>query len=156
MGANGSYDKKLGGVPKDKRTHTETGYTVLGHKVLLQKGKETQTKNIMNSNSDNSIYLMAKLNEDDTLTILNINANKGNKIGTEINLVFDSHGNLVPYNGKKSGSHSHQWEEQPNGNMARKPVSIGENTHLQISNEFKPLLDAIVKFNKNKNKLKKK
>ena len=32
MGANGSYDKKLGGVPKDKRTHTETGYTVMGHR----------------------------------------------------------------------------------------------------------------------------
>ena len=102
MGANGSYDKNLGGVPKNKRTHTETGYTIEGHKVLLQTGKESQTKNIMNSNTDNSIYLMAKQNEDGTLTILNINANKGHKIGTEINLVFDSHGNLVPYNGKNN------------------------------------------------------
>ena len=50
MGANGSYDKNLGGVPKDKRTHTETGYTVMGHKVLLQKGNESQTKNILNAN----------------------------------------------------------------------------------------------------------
>ena len=102
MGANGSYDKNLGGVPEDKRTHTETGYTIDGHKVLLQTGKESQTKNIMNSNTDNSVYLMAKQNEDGTLTILNINANKGHKIGTEINLVFDSHGNLVPFNGKNN------------------------------------------------------
>jgi hypothetical protein len=70
---------------KDARTHTDTGYTVLGHKVLLQTGKEKQTKNIMNSNTDNSIYLMAKLNEDGTLTILNVNTNKGHKISTEIN-----------------------------------------------------------------------
>ena len=156
MGANGSYDKKLGGVPKDKRTHTETGYTVMGHKVLLQTGIERQTKNIMNSNTDNSIYLMAKLNEDGTLTILNVNTNKNHKISTEINLVFDSQGILVPYNGKKSGSHSHQWEEQSDGNMVRKPVSKNGNSHLPISDEFKPLLDAIIKFNKQKNKLKKK
>ena len=156
MGANGSYDKNLGGVPKDKRTHTETGYTIDGHKVLLQTGKENQTKNIMNSNSDNSIYLMAKQNEDGTLTILNINANKGHKIGTEINLIFDSHGNLVPFNGKKSGSHSHQWEEQSDGNMGRKPVPKGESSHLPIPDEFKPLVEKIVQFNKQKHKYPKK
>lgn len=156
MGANGSYDKKLGGVPDDKRTHTETGYTIMGHKVLLQTGKESQTKNIMNSNTDNSIYLMAKLNEDGTLTIWDININKGNKIKTDINLKFDSHGNLIPYNGKESASHSHKWIEISNGDMARKPSSNGENTHLPISDEYKPLLDAIIKFNKQKNKLKKK
>ncbi|MBQ6205104.1 MAG: hypothetical protein IJK46_13565 [Prevotella sp.] len=156
MGANGSYDKNFGGVPKDKRTHTETGYTVLGHKVLLQTGTEDQTSNILNSNSPDSTYLMAKLNEDDTLTILNINVNKGHKIGMDINLKFDSHGNLIPYNGKESASHSHKWIEKPNGNMARKPAINGENTHLPISDEFKPLLNAIVDFNKKKNKFPKK
>lgn len=156
MGANGSYDKNLGGVPPKKRTHTETGYTIEGHKVLLQTGKESQTKNIMNSNTDNSVYLMAKQNEDGTLTILNINANKSHKIGTEINLVFDSHGNLVPFNGKKSGSHSHQWEEQSDGNMGRKPVPKGGNSHLPIPDEYKSLVDKMVHFNKQKNKIKKK
>ena len=101
MGANGSYDKNLGGVPKDKRTHTETGYTVLGFKVLLQTGKEKQTSNILNSNSKDATYLIAKLNEDDTLSILHINVNKGHQLDTEINLVFDTHGNLAPYNGKR-------------------------------------------------------
>lgn len=152
MGANGSYDKKLGGVPKNKRTHTETGYTVLGHKVLLQTGTEDQTSNILNSNSPDSTYLMAKLNEDNTLTILNVNINEGNKIKMDINLKFDSHGNLIPYNGKESASHSHKWIEMPNGNMARKPAKNGENTHLPISDEFKPLLNAIADFNKKKNK----
>ena len=152
MGANGSYDKNLGGVPKNKRTHTETGYTVLGHKVLLQTGKEKQTSNILNSNSEDSTYLIAKLNEDGTLTIHDINTNKGHKIKTDINLKFDSQGNLIPYNGKESASHSHKWIEMPNGNMARKPAKNGENTHLPISDEFKPLLNAIADFNKKKNK----
>ena len=156
MGANGSYDKNLGGVPKDKRTHTETGYTIMGHNVLLQTGKEKQTSNILNSNSPDSTYLIAKLNEDKSLTIWDININTSHKIGTEINLKFDSHGNLIPYNGKESASHSHIWIEHPNGNMGRKPASKGENTHLPISDEYKTLLDAIVKFNKQKNKLKKK
>lgn len=156
MGANGSYNKNLGGVPIDKRTHTETGYTVLGHKVLLQDGNEDQTSNILNSNSPDSTYLIAKKNEDDTLTILNVNINEGHKIKMDINLKFDSHGNLIPYNGKESASHSHKWIEKPNGDMARKPASKGENTHLPISDEFKPLLDAIVKFNKQKKILKKK
>lgn len=99
---------------------------------------------------------MAKLNEDGTLTILNVNINKAHKIKTDINLKFDSHGNIIPFNGKESASHSHEWIELPNGNMTRKPSKNGENTHLPISDEFKPLLDAIVKFNKQKNKLKKK
>lgn len=156
MGGNGSYDKKLGGVPMKKRTHIETGYTVMGHKVLLQKGIEDQTKNILNANSPDSTYLIAKLNDDSTLTILNIDVNIGNNIGTEVNLVFDPHGNLVPYNGKKTGSHSHQWEEQPNGNMGRKTASNGGNTHLPIPTEYSALTNAIETFNKQKHKFKKK
>ena len=57
---------------------------------------------------------------------------------------------------KKSGSHSHQLEEKSDGNMGRKPVSNGENSHLPIPDEFKPLVDKIVQFNKQKNKIKKK
>ena len=121
-----------------------------------KKGKEKQTSNILNANSPDSTYLIAKLNEDDTLTIHDINTNEGHKIKTDINLKFDSHGNLIPYNGKESASHSHKWIEMPNGNMARKPSSKDENTHLPISDEFKPLIDAIVKFNKKKNKFLKK
>lgn len=102
MGANGSYDKRLGGVPKGKRTHLETGYSILGYKVLIQKG------------------------------------------------------NLIPFNGKESASHSHKWIERPDGKMARKPASNGENTHLPIPDEYTPLSDAIVKFNIQKHKYPKK
>ena len=154
MGANGSYDKKLGGVPDNKRTHTDTEYKVLGFKVLVQTGKEKQTSNILNSNSKDATYLIAKMNEDSSLTILHINVNKGHQLDTEINLVFDSHGNIVPYNGKKTGSHSHKWMEHPDGNMGRKPVSNGGNTHLPISTEYSTLINAIVNFNKQKHKFK--
>lgn len=156
MGANGSYDKNWGGVPDGKRTHLETGYSILGYKVLLQKGTEDQTTNILNSNSPDSTYLMAKLNEDNTLTVLNININKDHKIKMDINLKFDSHGNLIPFNGKESASHSHKWIERPDGKMARKPASNGENTHLPIPDEYTPLSDAIVKFNIQKHKYPKK
>jgi len=156
MGGNGSYDKSLGGVPKKKRTHLETGYTVMGHKVLLQKGLENQTKNIINANSPDSIYLIAKLDADSTLTIWDINVNKGNKIKMDINLKFDSNGNLIPFNEKESASHAHSWIEHPDGNMGRKPSTNGENTHLPIPNEFSSLNDAIVQFNKQKHKYPKK
>ncbi len=156
MGANGSYDKKLGGVPKDKRTHKETGYTIMGHKVLLQVANDDQTKNILNSSSEDSTYLIAKLNEDKTVTVWDVNINTSHKIGTEINLKFDTHGNLIPFNGKGSASHSHKWIEHPNGNMGRKPASNGENTHLPIPNEHMPLINAIEKFNKAKHKYPKK
>lgn len=156
MGANGSYDKNLGCVPEDKRTHTETGYKIDGHNVLVQTGTEDQTKNILNSNSENSVYLIAKMNEDDTLTILHVNINKGHKIKMDINLKFDSHGNLIPFNGEESGTHSHNWIERPDGKMGRKPASNGENLHLPIPDEFKPLVKKIVQFNKQGNKFKKK
>ena len=116
------------------------------------KGTEDQTTNILNSNSPDSTYLMAKLNEDNTLTVLNININEGHKIKIDINLKFDSHGNLIPFNGKESASHSHKWIERPDGKMARRPASNGENTHLPIPYEYKPLSDAIVKFNIQKHK----
>ena len=127
----------------------------MGHKVLLQKGKEKQTSNILNANSPDSIYLIAKLNDDSTLTILDININQGNKIKMDINLKFDSHGNLIPYNGKESASHSHQWIERPDGKMARKPAVNYENTHLPIPSDLSSLLSAIETFNRQKHKLKK-
>jgi len=151
MGANGSYDKSLGGVPEGNRTHTDTGYRVDGHKVLLQTDENNQTSNILNSNSESPIYLMAKMYEDGSLAILNVNINKDHKIKMDINLKFDSQGNLIPYNGKESGSHAHEWHERPDGKMARKPVSKGENSHLPIPSEYSSLINHIVEFNKKKN-----
>ena len=40
--------------------------------------------------------------------------------------------------------------------MGRKSVPKGESSHLPIPDEFKPLVEKIVQFNKQKNKIKKK
>lgn len=153
MGANGSYDEEMGGVPKGKRTHIETGYKILGHKVILQGDNETQTKNIMNSNSNGPIYLIAKKNLDGSLQIQNINDFSDHKIGYEINLKYDSNGNVKPYNGIESNSHAHQWVQTPNGNMSRKKVE--GNGHLDILSNYSALIKMIEKFNKEKHKSKK-
>ena len=142
----------MGGVPKDKRTHIETGHTIMGHKVLLQDGNRLQTKNIMNSNSDSPTYLMAKLNQDGSLTVLTINQNKDHKIEFEINLKFDSQGNVRPYNGKESSSHAHEWYEGEDGNMYRKTTK--GNSHMLIPSTYNALIHAIEQFNKKKNHIK--
>lgn len=153
MGANGSYDKSMGGVPDAKRTHTETGHTILGHKVLLQSDNQTQTKNIMNSNSGDPIYLIAKKNPDGSLQIQNINDFGDHKIGYEINLKFDSNGNVKQYNGKEGNSHAHEWVQAPNGDMHRKDVD--GNSHRPIPSSYSNLIKKIEKFNKEKHKSKK-
>ncbi len=152
MGANGSFDKKKGGVPMSKRSHVETGYTVMGHKVLLQSARIDQTKNIMNSNSANPTYLMAKQNKDGTLTILNINCFSEHQITFEINLKFDNFGNVLPYNGKESNSHAHEWCIGDDGGMARK--DINGNSHLPIPGDYDSLVNAIKSFNNQKYRLK--
>ena len=96
-------------------------------------------------------YIMAKMYEDGSLAILNVNINKDHKIKMDINLKFDSQGNLIPYNGKESGSHAHEWHERADGKMARKPVSKEENSHLPIPSEYSSLINHIVEFNKKKN-----
>lgn len=153
MGANGSYDRNKGGVPDESRTHIETGYTILGHKVLLQEDNPTQTKNIMNSNSKNPIYLMAKKNLDGSLQILNINDFSNNRIAYEVNLKYDSGGKIKPYNGKESNSHSHIWFQSFDGNMHRKDVE--GNGHLSIPSKYTALIMSIEKFNKAKHMCKK-
>ena len=153
MGANGSYDKTMDGVPENKRTHIETGYEIFGHKVLLQDGTEDQTANILNSNSKDPIYLIAKKNQDGSLTILNINDCSDHKIGFEVNLKFDVNGNVLPYNGKENHSHGHEWIQVENGDMHRKPTT--GNSHLAIPSGYGALIKAIEKFNKGKKYVKK-
>lgn len=72
----------------------------------------------------------------------------------DINLKFDSKGNLIPYNGTENGSHAHEWVQLSNGNMARKPAKKGENPHLPIPKNLNSLISKAIKFNKQKNKKK--
>ena len=84
--------------------------------------------------------------------MLTINQNKDHKIEFEINLKFDSQGNVRPYNGKESSSHAHEWYEGEDGNMYRKTTK--GNSHMPIPSTYNALIHAIEQFNKKKNHIK--
>lgn len=150
MGTNQSYDRSIGGVPENNRSHLETGYRINGHKVLLQKSDPSQSKNIMNSNSDSPIYLIGHERKDGSIAIHSINIFEGHYLKTEINLKYDSNGNLLPFNGKEAGTHSHAWVLGNDGNMHR----ANPKTHEPVPTGYSNLLRDIVRFN-NQRKLKK-
>lgn len=108
---------------------------------------------VMNSNSGDPIYLIAKKNADGSLEVTNINDFSDHKIGYEINLKFDSAGNVKPYNGREANSHAHEWFQAPDGNMHR--VDVEGNSHLQIHPRYTALIRKIEKFNKEKHEIKK-
>lgn len=123
MGGNCSYDSKAGLVPMDKRTHNDTEYRIDQHKVLLSRENEKLSKNILNSNSLDATYLIAKRCADDTIQIHSINIFDGHHLSYEINIIFDSNGNIVPFNNGK-GTHAHSWEKDMNtGKLGRKSHS---------------------------------
>lgn len=148
MGANGSYDRKLFCVPGDKRTHDDTGYRIDGHKVLDSDKVPEQSKNVLNSNSECPIYLIAKREEGGVLSVQKLNVFEGHSLKWEIDLKFDSQGNLVPFNGKESRSHMHEWVEVSPGIVGRKVFGEGQNSHLPIPPEYDALIGKIVRFNK--------
>jgi len=148
MGANGSYSKAIGGVPENKRTHTDSGYKIAGHKVVLQTSDNQQAKNIMNSNSANPIYIIGHRKNDGSIEIHSVNIFDGHHINVEINMKYDSSGRIRPYNGKESGTHCHRWEIKPNGDMGRVLTGSG---HDKVPAKYNRLLNQIVQFN-NKNK----
>ena len=150
MGANGSYSSIVKGVPEDSRTHNEAKSKIGGHKILVQKGNETQIKIPMNSNSENPTYLCGKLDKDGNVVITSIAIYKDHKLVQTIDLVFDSKGNVIPYSPNKKSSHCHNWNETSNGDVGRKRHD-GKNTH-PVPSEYKPLIDKIVDYNKEKHK----
>lgn len=150
MGGNSSYSEDWGGVPEVKRTHDETGYCVERHKVLVAKGNPKQKKNILNSNSENATYIIAKRGKDGTIMAESINVYKGHELCYEINLVFDSKGNIVPFNGGK-GSHAHHWyKNSSDGNLKRQRHDKGNS--FPIDSSYNSLIADIVRFNKKHNK----
>lgn len=146
MGGNGSYSKALRGVPSVKRTHTDTNTRVDGHKVLLFRDNTEHSKNILNSNSESPIYLIAKV-KDGTIQIQSINVFKNHEICLEINLEYDEKGNLIPFSEKdKRGSHSHLWTKDEMGIFKRKEHD--KKNHLSIPSEYNGLIKSIVTYNK--------
>lgn len=150
MGGNGAYSPALKGVPEASRTHNEAKSRIDGHKILVQKGTEAQIKIPMNSNSENPTYLCAKVDKNGNIVISSIAEYKNHKLVKSIDLVFDENGNYIPYSSDKKTSHSHNWDESSSGDVGRKRHDK-ENTHA-IPAKYKPLIDKIVKYNKEKHK----
>ncbi len=150
MGGNGSYSSSLRGVPEASRTHNEATSRIDGHKILVQKQTETQIKIPMNANSDNPTYLCAKTTKDGSVQIKSIAVYKNHKATKVIDLEFDKNGDYIPYSASSKSSHSHNWEEKEDGNVGRERHD-GSNRH-PIPGEYKPLIDKIVKYNKEKHK----
>lgn len=144
MGANKSYDIAIGGVPENRMTHTYTGRKIDGHKVVLQTADISQSKNIMNSNSDSPVYLIGHTKNGGAIEIHSINIFEGHYLKTEINLKYDGNGNLLSFNGREANTHSHSWERGADGNMHRK----NPHTHESIPHGYEKLLRDIVSFNK--------
>ena len=147
MGGNGSYGKALGGVAEKDRTHYDTGYRIDGHKVLVLMENINHNKFIMNSNSENPIYLIASIAKNThRLVISGIGIYEKHKLTKSIDLKFDSDGNLIPFDSSEKGSHAHNWTENSPGVLGRKRHD--ESNHLPIDNKYQHLIDKIVDFNK--------
>lgn len=149
MGGNGSYSKAYRGVPLASRTHIDTNMRICGHKVLVQRKSAKQSKNIMNSNSENAIYIMARVKDDGTLVVHSVNVYEGHDIKIEINFKFDRHGNIIPYSkNSPNGSHSHRWYVNDAGESVR--MQHDSTNVYDIPNEYDELVRHINEFNRRK------
>lgn len=144
MGGNNSYEKGWGGVPEAHRTHTDSGYKVLGHKVVYLTGNNAHLKNILNSNSENAIYLIASKEKDGAIVIHSVNVFKGHDLAYEINLKYDKDGSIIPY--EENGSHAHLWEKNPQTGELRRTSHNKKNT-FDIDKKYSKLISKIVEFN---------
>ena len=153
MGGNGSYSKEFRGVPLASRTHIDTNMRIDGHKVLLQKTDVEQSKNIMNSNSESPIYIIARVKADGTLVVHSLNEFRNHEICLEINFKYDAEGNMIPYSKNSAeGSHAHRWSVNDRGENAR--LQHDKSNVFDIPVEYNALIDKIDEFNKAKRKWK--
>lgn len=152
MGGNNSYNKALGGVPEEKRTHDELKTRIEKHKILLQKGNDSRVKIPMNSNSESPIYLGAHRKEDGTIEITTFGIYEKHKCVGQVDLKFDKSGNLIPYanNGEKS-SHEHVFTEDPTTGLVSRKSGQKDN-HKPIESKFDSLIKKIIEYNKEKHK----
>ena len=149
MGGNGSYSKSYRGVPDASRTHVDTHMRIDGHKVLLQSGNAGQSKNIMNSNSENPIYIIARVNDYGAVVVHSVNVFKDHKISLEIDFKYDTNGNMIPYSANsEKGSHAHHWYVNDSGEYHRNQHD--KNNVIDIPSKYKELVKHINEFNKRK------
>ena len=149
MGGNSSYNKTLDRVKGNKRTHCEFHHRINGHKILLQNKNQKQVKLPVNSNSESPIYLCGRRNKKDgAVEIVSIGIYEKHKCIGQIDLKFDSKGDLIPFtnNGEKS-SHYHIFPQGNNSNQVGR-ISGDKKNHLPIDTKYSDLLKKIVEFNK--------
>lgn len=140
-------------MPKASRTHTFSGYKVDGHGVVFSTKNPQQKKNILNANTKDTTYLIATKSKEGVIQIHNVNVFSGIDLAYEINLKFDSNGNVIPFDASENGSHAHLWPMNNNGTLARKKHD--KNNHHDMDSKFDNLIADIVAFNKQKNKYEK-
>lgn len=104
----------------------------------------------MNSNSENPTYLCAKVTKDGSVQITSIAFYENHKATKVIDLEFDKNGDYIPYSASSKSFHSHDWKESDNGIVGRKRHD--ENNRHPIPSKYEPLIDKIVKYNKEKHK----
>ena len=148
MGGNNSYNKTLDRVKGNLRTHREFHYRIEGHKILLQNKNPKQIKMPMNSNSESPIYLIGRKRKDGSIEIASIGIYKNHKCIGQIDLKFDSKGNLIPYsNNGEASSHYHKFSENESSNKVGRR-SRDKHNHLPIESKYDLLLKKIEEFNK--------
>lgn len=152
MGGNNSYNKTLDRVRGSKRSHQEFHHRIDGHKILLQNRCVRQVKVPVNSNSESPIYLCGRKRKDGSVEISSIGIYKDHKCVGQIDLVFDSKGNLIPFsNNGKGTSHYHNFPQNAKtGEVGRK--SGDKQNHLPINSKYDGLIEKIVQYNKSHRK----
>lgn len=147
MGGNGAYIPSEGGVPINRRTHSDTAYRIDGHKVLVQSRHPMQNNTPVNSNSENPIYLCGKTDKDGIVTINTVAIYRKHRLVMTIDIKFDADGDIIPFaNGGKRTTHAHLWPSVGGGEVGRRPHN--PKNSLPYGYEYESLLRKIVEFNK--------
>lgn len=120
-----------------------------GHKILVQVKSPAQIQIPMNSNSENPIYLCGRINKKTgAVEIVSIGIYKDHKLVKSIDLVYDSKGNIIPYQSGKKSSHEHVWSQDGDGTVGRR--SGQSSNHHPIEPKYKELIQEVTGFNKEK------
>lgn len=151
MGGNCSYNEGWGGVPEANRTHTDSEYRIDKHKVVFLTKNAAQKKNILNSNSPGVTYLIASKDKEGNIKVHSVNIYDGHHLKCEINLEFDSKGNVISYNKSAKGSHSHYWAKDPKDGLLKRKKHDKSNI-FAIDSKYNSLIKKVEKFNKENHK----
>lgn len=155
MGGNGSYDSGYGGVPEDKRTHTEIeGHRVLGHKILVPTDNPTRGSAPMNCNTADQVYVVGTVLDKRSgdrageIKVSSVAFYEGHHIKYSVDVKYDDNGKVKAFrvNTGESTTHAHEWHEVKPGVWGRK--SYDKNNHLAPDERWnKQFADAIESFN---------